>query len=109
MAACVAHKKRNHLTLAKKVEVIKMAEKKKIGITDLALAFNCGRTQIADILKKESILTLYSSNASKDRVLVRSKHSEYSKLNKVLHNWYTLACSKNIIPVALSWQKKLKR
>ena len=92
-------KKRNHLTLEKKIEVIKRAEGGKTSIRSLALEFDCGRTQIGEILKKkESILNLYSSNASKDMLTIRSKKSEYSELNTLLYDWYCLATSKNIYP-----------
>ena len=73
-------KKRNDLTLEKKVEVIKFYCKN-TGIKQGALAemFRCGRTQIAMILKhRESILTRYESNASDKRVkLVRYHVHQY--------------------------------
>ena len=101
-------KKRNHLTLEKKVEVIKRAGGK-TSIRSLALEFNCGRTQIGEILKKkESILNLYSSNASKDMLTIRSKKSEYSELNTLLYDWYCLATSKNIYPAGPQLIEKAK-
>lgn len=67
--------KRNYLTLEKKVDIIKTAEKNRgMSICELREQFDCGKTQIAKILKsKESILSLYESNAPGSRVLA-SKH-----------------------------------
>ena len=47
----MAMKKRNDLTLARKFEVIKTAEKKPIGVHKLAEMFGCGKTQISVILR----------------------------------------------------------
>ena len=93
-------KKRNDLTLEKKIEVIKFYYKN-TGIKHGALAemFGCRRTQVAMILKhRESILTIYASNASDKRVQISNvpHTSVYATVNKHLYEWYTLACSKNI-------------
>ena len=65
--------------------------------------------QIAKILKnKESILSSYSSNISCTRVNPGRK-SEYEEINKVLHDWYTLACSKNIFPMGPQLIEKAKQ
>ncbi len=48
--------------------------------------------------KKDAILELYSSNASKHQQVIRSKQSDYAEINKHLYEWYTLAVSKNIYP-----------
>ena len=45
-------KKRNHLSMENKVAVIKTSGKGKTSIRSLAQEFDCGRTQMADILKK---------------------------------------------------------
>ena len=57
---------RTHLSLEKKVEVIKKARNHPgITVCSLAELFNCGKTQISYILKnKDSILASYESNAS---------------------------------------------
>ena len=101
--------KRNHLSLEKKVAVINASGKGKTIIRSLAEEFHCGRTQIADILKKkDAILELYSSNASKNQKVFRSKQSEYAELNKHLYDWYTLAVSKNIYPCGPQLAEKAK-
>ncbi len=68
---------------------------------ELAEMFTCGRTQVAQILKKlDSILALYQSNASGSRIHSTkvSRTSEYQEINEALCKWYTIACSKNIYP-----------
>ena len=103
---------RNDLTLAKKYEVIKEAEKNKtIGVCKLAENFGCGKTQISTILKnKERIEELYASNASGQRCLIgkRFRESKYSELNEALHSWYLLAVSKNVFPNGVILAEKAK-
>ena len=103
---------RNDLTLAKKYEVIKEAEKNKtIGVHKLAEKFGCGKTQISTILKnKERIEELYASNASGQRCLIgkRFRESKYSELNEALHSWYLLAVSKNVFPNGVILAEKAK-
>ena len=93
--------KRNYLTLKKKVEVIKVSEKNRgMSLRELGQQFDCGKTQIAKILKtKESILSMYESNVSSSRVLTNGRQCVYDDVNKSLYEWYTLACSKNIFPM----------
>ena len=102
-------KKRKHLSLEKKVEVIKAEGRGKTSIRSLAQEFDCGRTQIADILKKKKvILDLYSSNAHKNKQVIRPKQSEYAELNQMLYDWYNLAVSKNIYPAGPQLSEKAK-
>ena len=70
MASAGTTKKRNYLTLKRKVEVIKMFEMNHwMTHRSLAEYFDCGKTQIAQILKtKESIMLLYESNASGSKI-----------------------------------------
>ena len=61
--------------------------------------FDCGKTQIGKIVKqKDSLLSMYESNASGSRVHSNktSSVSECEEINKSLYEWYTLACSNNI-------------
>ena len=89
--------KRTHLSLEKKVEVIrKSKDNPSIGLRALAEIFQCSKTQISAILKKrESILASYESNASTSK---KTRSSKYSDINNSLYEWYSLACSKNIYP-----------
>ena len=63
--------KKQFLSLKKKVEVIRAAEENRgISIRELGERFNCGKTQIAKIVKdKESLLSLHSRNISSTRVI----------------------------------------
>ena len=62
MRACaaMASKKRNYLTLEKKVELIKHAQKNPgVSVRALGELFDCGKTQVGRILKsKGSLLAL---------------------------------------------------
>ena len=52
--------KKNYLTLKKKVEVIKFSEKNRgMSIRELAQQFDCGKTQIASILKTKGIHSIH--------------------------------------------------
>ncbi len=103
--------KKNFLALKKKIEVIKMAEENRgMGVRELGEQFHCSKTQIAKILKtKKSILSLYSSNISSSRVVACSRKSEYEEINKLLYDWYTLACSQNIFPMGPQLVEKARQ
>ena len=88
--------------MKKKVEVIKYAKKNPLAnIRDLGEKFQCGKTQIAKILKKQdSLLSMYESNAAGSRVhdTMKFRSSEFMDVNKAVYEWYVLACSKHIYP-----------
>ena len=104
MASAAPTNKRNCLTLKKKVEVIKYAKQNpRINIRDLGDAFQCGKIQIAMILKnqlQDSLLSAYESNASSSKVhaTMKFRSSEFIDVNKALYEWYLIVCSKNIYP-----------
>ena len=104
---------KNTLTLKKKVEVIKAAESNpKLGVRKLAELYDCGKTQISCILKeKQSILELYEANVASESVRSRkrTRTCEFSDINEALHEWYLLACSKNIYPVGSQLCEKAKQ
>ena len=103
--------KKQFLSLKKKVEVIRAAEENRgISIRELGERFNCGKTQLAKILKdKESLLSLHSRNISSTRVITGGRKSEYDEINKTLYDWYTLACSKNVFPAGPQLIEKAKQ
>ncbi len=78
-----AGKKRNYLSLEKKVEVIKYSQRNPgTNVRDLRAPFSCGKTQIAQILKnKDSLLSMYHSNASGSRIHTK-RYFEYQNLLK---------------------------
>ena len=110
--ASLSHKKRNYLTLNKKVELIKYAQKNPgVSVRALGEMFNCGKTQVGKILKsKESLLTMYESNASGSRAhtSMTQRPSEFEEVNTALYQWYTQACSKNIYPGGAQLTEKAK-
>ena len=63
-------RKRNYLTLEKKIEIIKHAQKNTgISVKALGELFNCGKMRVSRILKsKESLLALYESDVSASKV-----------------------------------------
>ena len=94
--------------------MIKASEKNRgMRIRELAQQFECGKTQIANILKSEaSILSMYESSASSSRVLTArscGRQCDYGDVNKSLYEWYTLACSKNIFPMGPQLIEKAKQ
>ena len=85
MASAVGQKQ-THLSLEKKVEVIrKVKDNSSIGLRTLAEIFQCSKTQISAILKKtKSILASYESNASTSEKTRSSKYSDITKSGIVL-------------------------
>ena len=104
-----AGKTRHYLPLKDKVEVIKKCKEHGMNHRALAEKFNCGKTQIGQILKnKESIMSLYKSNRSA-RMKKLSRVSTFEDVNKALFEWYSIACSKNIYPGGHKlWRKQNK-
>ena len=90
----MSQKQRVHLTLEKKVEVIKTAKKNRtLTYKALGQIFGCGKTQLGSILKNQAaILESYEANASKSRAYSKSRLSEFSEVNDLLYEWYKLAC-----------------
>ena len=95
-------KKRNELSLGKKYELVRVAEKNpKLGVRKLAEYFECGKTQVCSILKnKDSIVEKYENNASSEmrRSLKRCCTSKFADVNDLLYDWYLMAVRKNIHP-----------
>ena len=101
MSAAKEPQQRHCLSLEKKVEVIQHQQKNPtISIRALGELFNCGKTQIAYILKnKAAILSLFHQNAPGSRHITgKSRVSEFADLNEALYKWFCIACSKNIYP-----------
>ena len=95
MAAAV---KRNYLPLKKKVELIKHAQTHpSTNIRELAELFECGKTQVAQILKKEKLLAMYESNASGSRVHTASHHQNIQKSTRHYMNGIRLHALKTSI------------
>ena len=87
--------KRNYLSLKKKVLLIEAHPGMALGEM-----FECGKTQVGQILKKKEELSMYESNAiAGGRIHTNPpRPSEFLEVNKALHNWYTITCSKNMYP-----------
>ena len=61
--------------------------------------------------EKQLILELHAANMASESVQSRKRTRicEYSDINKALHEWYLLVCSKNIYPVGSQLRKKAKQ
>ena len=106
MCAAKEPQKRNCLSLEKKVEVIRYQQKNPtISIRALGEQFNCGKTQIAHVLKnKADILSLFHQNVSGSRHITgKSRASEFADVNEALYKWFCIACSKK----HLSWRPRI--
>ena len=93
--------KRNYLSLKKKVELIHYAEKNPgISVRALGEQFECGKTQVGQILKKKcELLAMFEANISAGRCHTNTfRESEYAEVNTALYDWYNIACSKNMFP-----------
>ena len=111
MSTAKKPQKRHCLSLEKKVEVILFHQNNSTtSIRAFGEKFECGRTQIAYILKhKEEILSLFQSNASGSRHITgKSCTSEYAEVNEALLKWFCIACSKNIFPSGPELTEKAK-
>ena len=108
--------KRTHLSLEKKIEVIKYARNHPgTSVRAIAEAIgSIGKTQVSEILKKkDTILSAYESNASTSK---KCRVSKFADVNEALYDWYKMACSKSIYPsgpqltakAKLAWASLLK-
>lgn len=90
-------KKRVHLSIDKKVEVIKYAaDHPGVGVRAIGEQFKIGKTQVSDILKnKDSIQTAFESNLATHQ---KPRNSKFSSVNEALYEWFRMACAKNIYP-----------
>ena len=101
-------KKRNYLSLKKKVEMINYSKTNPVvNIRSLADRVECGKTQVAQILKnQDTLLPMYESNASGSKIHTKTfRSSEFSDVNKARYEWYVPAFSKNIYPAGPQLEK----
>ena len=60
--------KRKRLSIKEKVEIVKLNEKEKLSVRDLATKFNVGKTQVSEILKnKGALLKAYLENSTESK------------------------------------------
>lgn len=88
--------KKRVLTLKQKIEIIEFQNKQKLGVRALAIKFQIGKTQAADIIKnKDKLLDLWHSNKSTNSVK-RIFKSEGFNIDAACYEWFTKARNKNI-------------
>ena len=82
--------KRNELPLAKKSEVVQVAQKNtSLSARKLAERFDCGKCQVCrNLNNKATISEKYESNASSEskRSLKRSRSSQFGDVNDLLYD-----------------------
>ena len=90
-------RKRVHLSINKKVEVIKYAAGHPgVGVRAIGEHFKVSKTQVSDILKNnESIQTAFESNVATHQ---KPRISKFASVNEALYEWFRMACVKNIYP-----------
>ena len=90
-------RKRVHLSIDKKVEVIKYAAGHPgVGVRAIGEHFKVSKTQVSDILKNnESIQTAFESNVATHQ---KPRISKFASVNEALYEWFRMACAKNIYP-----------
>ncbi len=79
----MASRKRKHLTLENKVQVIKK-HKEGRSVQALQREYQCGQTQIYSIIKQQDdVLTTYESNSSSSSQSLghKARNSSFSKVN----------------------------
>jgi len=96
-AAASSRKKRKHLNLEEKVDLILYSEKHpELGTRAVAACYDIGKTQASDILKnKLHILTEFKSYGSTYK---KYRKSKYADVNEALYDWYSESCSENNCP-----------
>ena len=96
-AAASSRKKRKHLSLEEKVDLILYSEKHpELGTRAVAACYDIGKTQASDILKnKLLILTEFKSYGSTYK---KYRKSKYAEVNEALFEWYNKSTSRNIHP-----------
>lgn len=79
-----------------KIEIIEFQNKQKLGVRALAIKFQIGKTQAADIIKnKDKLLDLWYSNISTSSVK-RIFKSDGFNIDVACNEWFTKARNKNI-------------
>ena len=91
----MASRKRNELTLQKKVDLLKNSDGK--GSRQLAEIYGVGRTQVQNILKrKREILDSYEENGNSSRKR-QCVSTENDNLNELMWQWFTKMRSQFIL------------
>ena len=90
-------RKRVHLSIDKKVEVIKYAtDHPGVDVRAIGEQFKVSKTQVSDILKnKASVQMDFKSNLATHQ---KPHNSKFASVNEALCEWFRMACAKNIYP-----------
>lgn len=104
--------KKQMLTLEEKVNIIKLYEREKLSVRNLAGKFNIGKTQAGQIVKdREEILKKYHSHSNPKQKRSFSK-SAGLRIDTACYEWFIRARNKSIPlsgPIIRSKPKRLLR
>lgn len=83
-------KKLRNLNLKEKVQVIKMVNEEKKNIKEVTAIYQCGKTQIYNIMKnKDEIMNKFLLSSKFEMKQIKYRESKYRELNKILFDWYS--------------------
>ena len=99
-AAVMASKRsssRNELTLKERYKVIEYSKKHPRDSTRaIAEVFNCGRTQIQQILKNKDRIVLEFEAKGEPATRKRKRKAEFQSVNDAVYQWYRLVRQRNV-------------
>lgn len=88
-------KKLISLTLRDKVKAITMVTVEKMTIKEVTAHFKCGKSQIYNIIKqKDKIMTKYLLGNKNDLAKRKERETKYSRLNRIVLEWFSEAKAK---------------
>ena len=88
--------KRKVLSLQDKIDVIEKSNKG-LSSREIASQFQCGKTQINNIISnKEKILSEWEKGTNCQQRYMKRRKTEYTDLNQLMWEWFSLARSHNV-------------
>lgn len=88
--------KRKRLNLSDKIKILSLKEKENLSVRELAEKFDCGKTQIANILKNKSeIVQQFETNGNKE-VKRKFPRTEGGIIDETVFAWICQLRAKNM-------------
>ena len=96
MSCTMATKKVKNLNLKEKYEAIVMSERDKNNVKEISSFFQCGTSQIYNILKaKEDIKDRFLSSAESEKNVKKNRINSNEELNEAVFEWFGITRSKS--------------
>lgn len=87
---------RTNLNIAQKIQIISALEEKSSTVKQLQAEYNCGKTQIYDLIKnKDSLKATWLQSGTSDMRKRFHQSTQNVKLNELVYDWYVSMCSSN--------------